>query len=104
MNVSKINKETLKNDKIEETNCDGGLTNLIPLYLLHVTNVPHSESPSLLWSLLICNAFVVIAGIIFAYKLFTLKNVLKSGIIFGVALAINYILIAIYGSIFDLLG
>ena len=77
---------------------------MIPLYLLHVTNVPHSESPSLLWSLLICNAFVVIAGIIFAYKLFTLKNVLKSGIIFGVALAVNYTLIAIYGSIFDLLG
>jgi len=85
-------------------NFDGGLTNLIPLYLLHVTNAPHSENPNVLWSLLICNAFVVVAGVIFAYHLFTLKNVLKSGLFFGVALAVNYTLIAIYGSIFDLLG
>jgi cytochrome b subunit of formate dehydrogenase len=77
---------------------------LIPLYLLHVTAVPHNESPSLLWSLVICNIFVVTAGIIFMYKLFTLKNILKSGITFGVAILVNYLLIAIYGSIFDLLG
>jgi hypothetical protein len=77
---------------------------LIPLYLLHVTAVPHNESPSLIWSLVICNIFVVTAGIIFMYKLFTLKNILKSGITFGVAILVNYLLIAIYGSIFDLLG
>lgn len=77
---------------------------MLPLYLFHVTNVPHQESPTLLWSLLICNAFVVIAGIIFMYQLFTLKNVRKSGIFFGIAILVNYILIAIYGSIFDLLG
>jgi hypothetical protein len=71
---------------------------------MHVTNVPHSENPSILWSLLFCNTFVVVAGIVFMYKLFTLKKVLKSGIIFGIAILINYILIAIYGSIFDLLG
>jgi hypothetical protein len=77
---------------------------LIPLYLMHVTNVPHSENPSIIWSLLICNAFVVTAGIVFIYKLFSLKKVLKSGIIFGIAILINYVLIAIYGNLFDLLG
>jgi hypothetical protein len=77
---------------------------LIPLYLLHVTNVPHSENPSIIWTLLICNVFVVVAGIFFIYQLFTLKKVLKSGIIFGIAILINYVLIAIYGDIFDLLG
>ncbi|MDR7002976.1 hypothetical protein [Neobacillus niacini] len=77
---------------------------LLPQYLLHVTAVPHSESPSLIWSLIACNTFLVIAGIFFIVKLFRQKNVLKSGITFGVALAINYILIAVYGSVFDLLG
>ncbi|WP_197031393.1 hypothetical protein [Bacillus sp. UNC438CL73TsuS30] len=77
---------------------------MLPQYLLHVTAVPHSESPSLIWSLLACNIFLVIAGIFFIVKLFRQKNVLKSGITFGIALAINYILIAVYGDIFDLLG
>ncbi|MED1471707.1 hypothetical protein [Bacillus salipaludis] len=77
---------------------------LLPHYLLHVTAVPHSESPSLIWSLLACNIFLVIAGVFFIVKLFRQKNVLKSGITFGIALAINYILIAVYGDIFDLLG
>jgi len=75
---------------------------LIPLYLFHVTAVPHSES--LLWTFLTCNAFVVISGIVFMYKLFTQKKVKIAGILFGMALAINYILIAIIGDPFDLLG
>jgi hypothetical protein len=75
---------------------------LIPLYLLHVTTVEHSES--LLWTFIICNIFVVTAGIVFIYKLFRQKPVLIAGITFAIALAINYILIAIFGDIFDLLG
>lgn len=71
---------------------------------MHVTNVTHNESPNLLWTLLICNISVVAAGFVFMYKLFTVKDVRKSGIVFGIALTINYILIALYGSIFDLLG
>jgi cytochrome b subunit of formate dehydrogenase len=77
---------------------------LLPFYLLHVINVPHNDSPSVIWILLICNIFVVTAGILLIYRLFTLKKVLKSGVIFGIAILINYILIAIYGDIFDLLG
>ncbi|WHY78073.1 hypothetical protein QNH20_02605 [Neobacillus sp. WH10] len=75
---------------------------MIPLYLLHVTAVAHSES--LLWTFVTCNIFVVTSGIIFMYKLFTQKEVRVSGIAFGIALAINYILIAIFGDPFDLLG
>ncbi|PLS05668.1 hypothetical protein CVD27_09925 [Neobacillus cucumis] len=75
---------------------------LISLYLFHVTAVEHSES--LLWTFLTCNAFVVVAGIVFMYKLFTQKTVKIAGILFGLALAINYILIAIFGDPFDLLG
>jgi hypothetical protein len=75
---------------------------LIPLYLFHVTAVAHSES--MLWTFLTCNVFVVSAGIVFIYKLFTQKKVRMAGIVFGVALAINYILIAILGDPFDLLG
>jgi hypothetical protein len=77
---------------------------LIPLYLMHVTNVPHSENPSILGILLTCNVFVVVAGITFIYKLFRLKKALRSGIIFVIAILLNYILIAIYGDPFDLLG
>lgn len=75
---------------------------MIPLYLLHVTTVAHSES--MLWTFLTCNLFVVTAGIVFMYKLFTQKKVRNSGIVFGIAIAINYILIAILGDPFDLLG
>ncbi|MEH7353865.1 hypothetical protein V7150_09830 [Neobacillus drentensis] len=75
---------------------------MIPLYLLHVTAVEHSES--LLWTFVTCNIFVVTSGIIFMYKLFTQKEVRVVGIAFGIALAINYILIAIFGDPFDLLG
>lgn len=75
---------------------------MIPLYLFHVTAVAHSEN--LLWTFLICNVFVVTSGIIFMYKLFTQKDARIMGIAFGIALAVNYILIAIYGDIFDLLG
>ncbi|WHY86754.1 hypothetical protein QNH39_02430 [Neobacillus novalis] len=75
---------------------------MILLYLLHVTTVAHSES--MLWTFLTCNVFVVTAGIVFMYKLFTQKNVRNAGIVFGVAIAINYILIAILGDPFDLLG
>ncbi|MEH7093667.1 hypothetical protein [Neobacillus vireti] len=75
---------------------------MIPLYLFHVTAVEHSES--MLWTFLTCNVFVVSAGIVFIYKLFTQKKVRTAGIVFGVALAINYILIAIFGDPFDLLG
>lgn len=78
------------------------IVKLIPLYLLHVTTVEHSES--LLWTFLICNIFVVSAGIVFIYKLFRQKPVRVAGITFAIALAINYILIAIFGDIFDLLG
>ena len=77
---------------------------MIPLYLLHVTNVSHSENPGILGILVACNVFVVAAGIIFIYKLFRLKRTLKSGIIFVIAILLNYILIAIYGDPFDLLG
>jgi hypothetical protein len=73
-----------------------------PFYLMHVTTVQHSEN--LLWTFLICNVFLVTAGIIFIVKLFRQKNIGKAGITFGIALAINYILIAIFGDIFDLLG
>ena len=75
---------------------------MIPLYLLHVTAVEHSEG--LLWTFVTCNIFVVTSGIIFMYKLFTQKEVRVVGIAFGIALAINYILIAIFGDPFDLLG
>ncbi|WHY67450.1 hypothetical protein [Neobacillus sp. SuZ13] len=75
---------------------------MIPLYLLHVTTVDHSES--LLWTFLLCNVFVVTAGIVFIYKLFQQKPVRTAGLTFAIALAINYILIAIFGDIFDLLG
>lgn len=75
---------------------------MIPLYLFHVTAVEHSES--MLWTFLTCNVFVVSAGIVFIYKLFTQKKAGIAGIVFGVALAINYILIAILGDPFDLLG
>ncbi|MFZ7942637.1 hypothetical protein [Neobacillus sp. 19] len=75
---------------------------MIPLYLLHVTAVEHSES--MLWTFITCNIFVVTSGIIFIYKLFTQKKVRVAGIAFGIALVINYILIAIFGDPFDLLG
>ena len=75
---------------------------MIPLYLFHVTAVGHSES--LLWTFLTCNAFVIISGIVFMVKLFKQKKVRMAGILFGAALAINYILIAIFGDPFDLLG
>lgn len=75
---------------------------MIPLYLMHVTTVAHSES--MLWTFLTCNVFVVTAGIVFMYKLFTQKKVRNAGIVFGIAIAINYILIAILGDPFDLLG
>ncbi len=80
----------------------GGITQLIPLYLFHVTAVEHSES--LLWTFLTCNIVVVSLGIAFIYKLFTQKNVRVTGITFAIALVINYILIAIFGDPFDLLG
>jgi hypothetical protein len=79
-----------------------GIEKLIPLYLFHVTTVQHSEN--LLWTFLICNIFVVTAGLTFMYKLFRQKNVRGAGITFAIALAVNYILIAIFGDIFDLLG
>lgn len=82
----------------------GGNGALLPLYLMHVIAEPHPESLPLIWSIFSCNVFVVVAGIIFIYKLFKQRNVALSGITFGIALVINYILIAIYGSIFDLLG
>ncbi|WP_040205401.1 hypothetical protein [Neobacillus jeddahensis] len=75
---------------------------MIPLYLFHVTAVEHSES--LLWTFLTCNIVVVSLGIAFIYKLFTQKNVRVTGITFAIALVINYILIAIFGDPFDLLG
>ncbi|WP_160724257.1 hypothetical protein [Bacillus sp. USDA818B3_A] len=75
---------------------------LIPIYLFHVTAAVHSES--LLWTFLICNAFVVTSGMIFIYRLFKQKKVRNAGLLFGAALAINYILIAIFGDPFDLLG
>ncbi|MGG1678983.1 hypothetical protein ACIFOT_25145 [Neobacillus sp. NRS-1170] len=75
---------------------------MIPFYLLHVTAVAHSEN--LLWTFLLCNVFVVSSGIIFMYRLFTQKKVRIAGITFGIAIVINYVLIAIYGDIFDLLG
>jgi hypothetical protein len=81
-----------------------GVKKLLPHYLLHVTAVPHTESPSLIWSLVAGNLFLVIAGIVFIYKLFKQKNIRISGITFGIALLLNYILVVIYGTIFDLLG
>ncbi|MEH7334069.1 hypothetical protein V7161_15600 [Neobacillus drentensis] len=81
---------------------NGGKGQLIPFYLLHVTAVAHSEN--LLWTFLLCNIFVVSSGIVFMYRLFTQKKVRIAGITFGIAIAINYVLIAIYGDIFDLLG
>jgi cytochrome b subunit of formate dehydrogenase len=75
---------------------------LIPLYLFHVTSVEHSEST--LWTFIICNIFVVVSGIVFMYRLFTQKSVKAAGIAFGVAILINYILIAIFGDFWDLLG
>lgn len=75
---------------------------MIPLYLLHVTGAGHSEST--LWTFIICNLFVVTSGIVFMYKLLLQKNVRIAGITFGIALAINFILIAMFGSVFDLLG
>jgi len=75
---------------------------LIPLYLFHVTTVEHSES--LLWTFLTFNVFLVSSGIVFMYKLFTQKKVRVAGTVFGIALAVNYILIAIFGDPFDLLG
>lgn len=80
----------------------GGIVRLIPLYLFHVTAVAHSEG--LLLPFLICNAFVVISGIVFMYKLFTQKKVGLAGLLFVITLVINYILIAIFGDPFDLLG
>jgi hypothetical protein len=81
-----------------------GVKKLLPNYLLHVTAVPHTESPSLIWSLVAGNLFLVIAGYVFIYKLFKQKNIRISGITFGIALLLNYILVVIYGTIFDLLG
>lgn len=75
---------------------------MIPLYLFHVTSVEHSEST--LWTFIICNIFVVLSGIVFMYRLFTQKSVRAAGIAFGVAILINYILIAIFGDFWDLLG
>ncbi|MDQ1147948.1 cytochrome b subunit of formate dehydrogenase [Bacillus sp. SORGH_AS 510] len=75
---------------------------MIPLYLFHVTSVEHSEST--LWTFIICNIFVVVSGIVFMYRLFTQKSVRAAGIAFGVAILINYILIAIFGDFWDLLG
>ncbi|MEO2077227.1 MAG: hypothetical protein ABGX20_17885 [Bacillus sp. (in: firmicutes)] len=75
---------------------------MIPLYLFHVTSVEHNEST--LWTFIICNIFVVLSGIVFMYRLFTQKSVKAAGIAFGVAILINYILIAIFGDFWDLLG
>ncbi|GHI01255.1 hypothetical protein [Neobacillus kokaensis] len=75
---------------------------MMPLYLFHVTAVEHSETA--LWTCIICNVFVVVSGIVFMYKLFTQKDVRKSGITFAVAIVINYIVIVILGDPFDLLG
>jgi len=75
---------------------------LIPLYLMHVTAVPHSESN--FWISILCNLFVVTSGIVFMVKLFKQQNVKMAGITFAIAIAINYIAIAIIGNIFDLLG
>lgn len=75
---------------------------MIPLYLFHVTSVEHSEST--LWTFIICNIFVVVSGIVFMYRLFTQKSVKAAGLAFGVAILINYILIAIFGDFWDLLG
>ena len=77
---------------------------MLPLYLMHIATLSHPITPIMIWSLFSCNVFVVAAGIFFMYRLFTQKKVKIPGITFGVALVINYILIAIYGSIFDLLG
>lgn len=75
---------------------------MIPLYLLHVTAVEHSES--LLWTCIICNIFVVTSGIVFMYRLFKQKPVKAAGLTFAAAIAINYLVIAIFGDPFDLLG
>ncbi|WP_462412757.1 hypothetical protein [Neobacillus sp. Marseille-QA0830] len=75
---------------------------MIPLYLLHVTAVEHSEG---LLGMFVCiNLIVVTSGIVFMYRLFKQKNVRVPAITFGIALAVNYILIAIFGDPFDLLG
>lgn len=75
---------------------------MISLYLLHVTAAAHSEKA--LWTSLACNLFVVASGVFFIYKLFKQQNIKKAGITFAIAILINYIMIAIYGDVFDLLG
>ncbi len=75
---------------------------MIPLYLFHATAVQHSESA--LWTMIICNIFMVASGIVFIYRLLKQKNIRTAGIAFAIALAVNYILIAILGDPFDLLG
>lgn len=80
------------------------IISLLPLYLLHITDEPHTESELQLWGIFVCNLFLVVTGIIFMYKLYKQKEIKKTAITFGVALLINYVLILIFGSVFDLLG
>ncbi|MEH7107732.1 hypothetical protein [Bacillus sp. JJ1764] len=75
---------------------------MMPLYLMHVTAVEHSESALL--TCLLANIFVVTSGIILIYRLFKQKNIRLIGILFAIAIVINYILILIFGDPFDLLG
>ncbi|MBL5771572.1 hypothetical protein B5V89_17480 [Heyndrickxia sporothermodurans] len=74
------------------------------MYLLHATEDAHVENDFQLWLVFFCNFLMVITGFIFMYKLFTLKNAKKIGITFGIILLINYFLILLFGSFFDLLG
>ncbi|OIK12480.1 hypothetical protein [Bacillus sp. MUM 13] len=76
----------------------------LPLVLAHVTADAHVENDFQLWLLLVCNIFMVITGFIFIYKLFKQRTGRKLTIIFGISLLVNYVLVLIFGSAFDLLG
>ncbi|MGE8207162.1 hypothetical protein ACQKP0_21965 [Heyndrickxia sp. NPDC080065] len=80
------------------------MISLLPLYLMHITDEPHTESEWQLWMIFVCNFFLVVTGFIFMYKLFKQKTLKKTAITFGIALVINYLLVLIFGSVFDLLG
>ncbi|NHM30722.1 hypothetical protein [Neobacillus terrae] len=62
----------------------------------------HSQFESVL--LILCNVIMVLLGIILIYKLFRQAEMKWTAIYFAIVLTVNYIVIAFYGGITELLG
>lgn len=72
--------------------------------LSHIAPETHVHSNIESVILLACNVIMVLFGIILIYKLFRQAKMKRTAIFFAIILAVNYIVIAFYGGLSELLG